>query len=75
MMAKMVRLVSDRPAAVAVGAANLALGDLSLEGCDRVFLEGEPDDAVSLGADVIEFEHEWVVLAAIGAGRHSQVLD
>jgi hypothetical protein len=69
MMAKMARLTTDSPAAMAVGASNLAACDLMSERGNRVLAERKPDDAMPLWTDVVEVEHHRVGLPTVDARR------
>jgi hypothetical protein len=68
MMAKMSRLVSDRPSPVTVRTPNFTLRDLRLERRDRVLVERKQDDAAPLLAEVVEVEDYVVRLSAVHAG-------
>ena len=74
MIAK-VPLLDDRAAAMAIGASNLALADLTLEHRDGHLSASQLNDPGSLLADVIEIQHDWISHSAVHAGRLLKMLD
>ena len=54
-------------APVAVRAADVALGDLGVDGRDAAAVPRQARDGVALDTDVIELEHERIALAAVDA--------
>lgn len=56
MMAKMPDLLLDGPPAMTIDAADLTLGDLALEGGNRVLPLGELDNVGPFHPHVVEFE-------------------
>ena len=61
-----------RHAPVAVGAADLASGDLSIDGGEAAAVPREARDGVALETYVIELEDQWILLPAVGARSSSQ---
>jgi hypothetical protein len=66
MIAK-VPLLHDRAPAMAIGASNLALVDLTLEHRDGDLSASELNHSGSLGADMIEIQYDGIPLAAVHA--------
>jgi hypothetical protein len=54
-------------AAVAVRAADVALGDLGVDGGEAAAVPRQAGDGVALETDVIELEDERISLTAVGA--------
>jgi hypothetical protein len=58
----------QRAASMAVAAAHLAALDLLAQRCEAVLAPSKVQDRISLGADMVELQHDDVTLATIGAG-------
>ena len=70
-----VRLLDDSPAPVTVGAAHLALRDLSFQVGNRALPPGKLHHTGTLDADVIEVQYHRIALAAVDARRVSKVVE
>jgi hypothetical protein len=73
MIAK-VPLLNDRAAAMAVDTPDRALADLTLEHRDGHLSPSQLNDPGSLRADVIEIQHDRILLSAVHAGLFSKAL-